>query len=166
MADQPVVLFQFFGAVIALWALLQVFFVGCKRRLNLQMQSMLAAQPRQRAARWQAGRWDTDERHAYVANIGDGAAHDVRVTEGQRVVATAAVVPPYSTDELLSTSGLPCYLNFCIHADVKQRIPVNAGSARRGVHAASAGGGQCRVAITVSWRTEDGEWSKQEIQAD
>jgi hypothetical protein len=71
VADQPVVLFQFFGAIIALWALLRVFFVGWKRRLNLQMQSTLTAQPRQLAARWQAGRWDTDERHVYVANIGD-----------------------------------------------------------------------------------------------
>ena len=112
------------------------------------------------------GRWDTDERHAYVANVGDGCAYDVSITEGEQVVATAKTVPAYCADQLMSTSRPTCYLNFCIHEDVQHRTAVNASSTVLGAQPASTNRARRHVAVVVSWRGEDGEWSTQRVLAD
>src|SRR5690348_3465454 len=52
------------------------------------------------AVTWQAGRWDGDRRHAYVANLGDDVAYEVIVTDHDRVMAVADSVPPYTADQL------------------------------------------------------------------
>lgn len=101
-----------------------------------------------------------------MANVGDEAAHDVSVTEGERVIAAAPIVPAYSADQLSSTSSLPCYLNFCIHADAKHLTAVNANSETRGATTASVDHGQHRVAVIVTWRSDDGEWSTQRVHTD
>jgi hypothetical protein len=51
--------------------------------------------------RWQVGRWDSDPRHIYVANLGDDIAYEVEVAEDQKVLATAPSVPPYSASPRL-----------------------------------------------------------------
>jgi hypothetical protein len=119
---------------------------------------------------WQAGRWDADDRHAYVANLGDDTAYDtaydVSVTEGQQVVATASGVPPYSADRLASISWPPCYVNFCVHSRAQQRSLVSAtgGTQReRGDARAEKGSG---IVVRVRWRSARGEWSSQTVHAD
>lgn len=164
VADQPVVLFQFFGAVVIVWALLLAFFVGYKRQLQRQLRLAAEAEPRRLGPSWQAGRWDTDKRHAYVANVGDEAAYDVSVTEGERVVAAAPIVPAYGADQLASTSSLPCYLNFCIHADAKRLTAVNANRETHSLNTADHS--QRPVDVIVTWRSDDGEWSTQQVPTD
>lgn len=118
------------------------------------------------AAHWEAGRWDADDRHAYVANLGDDTAYDVSVTDGEQVVATASSVPPFSADRLASISGPPCYVNFCVHDRSRRRSLVGtAGGTQREL-------GRCNgaipsgVVVQVSWRSESGEWSSQSVHAD
>lgn len=64
MTTSEAVMFQFFGGVTVLWAVLLAIFAGNKRRLKLQMRSITTLQRRGPEAPWQAGRWDNDERHA------------------------------------------------------------------------------------------------------
>jgi hypothetical protein len=99
--------------------------------------STTAVETRPPQASWQAGRWDTDPRHAYIANIGDGAAYDVSVTASSQVVGTAQNVPPYRADQLSSSSDLPCYVNFNIDPS-----PANEPD---------------RFEVVVRWLAEDGE---------
>lgn len=157
--------FLVFAGCGVVGALAMVLLAGYKRRM---MKIRAMAEPARQApgARWQAGRWDADARHAYVANLGDGTAYEVSVTEGQQVVATASSVPPYSPARLASTSGPPCYVNFCVHSRSRQRSLVStAGGTQRD-------SGRCNdamssgVVVKVSWRSESGEWSSQTVHAD
>jgi hypothetical protein len=47
---------------------------------------------------WQAGQWDSDPTHVYVANIGDDTAYQVSVTACDEVVERTRSVPPYRID--------------------------------------------------------------------
>jgi hypothetical protein len=158
--------FLAFAAFGGLGAVLYVFVVGYKRRLMRVPGSTTESDQCQPSARWQAGRWDTDARHAYVVNLGDDIAYEVRVMEDQQVVATAPSVPPYSADRLSSTSDRPCYVNFCVHSKPGPRTLVSSGGAapRERTHSAEAGGNG--VAVQVSWRSEHGEWSTQRVHGD
>jgi hypothetical protein len=78
---------------------------------------------------WQAGRWDTDPRHAYVANAGHETAYEVSVTACDRVIGRASSVPPYRADRLSSSSELPCYVNFCVDERLKRQISLGGDRA-------------------------------------
>jgi hypothetical protein len=112
--------------------------------------------------RWQGGRWDSDVRHAYVANLGDDTAYEVSVVEHQQIIAASPSVPPFSADRLSSASGPPCYLNFCVHTAVNSGIPT--GSAGATYRARAYSGETDRVAVQVRWRTELGEWCTQDVR--
>ena len=111
---------------------------------------------------WRAGRWDTDPRHAYVANIGDDAAYEVSVMASNRVIGTAQRVPPYSADRLSSSSAPPCYVNFCIHELLRSRVSFTA----RSVQEKDGAPDQFEVVVQVRWRSEDGEWFTQSARTD
>jgi hypothetical protein len=143
--------------VVAFLLLLVVMY---ERRTLQQSGSAANAKPRQSLVRWQAGRWDTDRRHAYVANLGDDVAYEVSVTAYDRVIGTAQSVPPFRTSRLSSTSEVPCYVNFCFD---HQRL---AHGAIRGAEGASQSAldnvgdsDQVEFVVQVSWRSKDGEWS-------
>ena len=114
---------------------------------------------------WQAGRWDTDPRHGYVANVGDGTAYEVYVTASDRVVAAAQSVPPYRADRLSSTSGPPCYLNFCV--DQRLERPVPFGSESAAIPSAldkTVDSDRREVVVQVSWRSENSEHFTQTVR--
>lgn len=141
--------------VVAEMAVLLVFFVAYLYRRAVE-GARQARRPRPGVS-WQAGRWDTDPRHAYVANVGDDTAYEVSVTASDRVIGTAQSVPPYRADRLSSSSGLPCYVNFCVGDRIKRRISVGANRATRSAQAKSVGSDRREVVVRVSWRSEDGE---------
>lgn len=118
------------------------------------------------AAHWQAGRWDADDRHAYVANLGDETAYEVSVTEGKQVLATASRVPPFSAARMATISGPPCYVNFCVHSRLAQRslVSTTSGTQREAgdENAEKASG----VTVSIRWRSGRGEWSSQTVHAD
>ena len=135
---------------------------GCRLRA---IQAVTSG-PVEAGARWQAGRWDADARHAYVANLGDDTAYDVTVSEDRKVVGTASAVPPYSSDRLAVISGAPCYINFCVHTTPRQRVLVSSGSERpRDPRDAGAAIGR-GVAVEIGWRSASGECFSQTVYAD
>ena len=52
-------------------AVLLPFGIAYDRRLRRQLRPTVASAVGRARVFWQAGRWDTDPGHAYVANIGD-----------------------------------------------------------------------------------------------
>jgi hypothetical protein len=166
LEGQATLPFLVFASCGVVGAVLMVFFAGYKRR-SMKMRAPTPEPARHApSARWQAGRWDTDARHAYVANLGDDTAYEVSVTEGQQVVATAPRVPPYSADRLASTSAPPCYVNFCVHSRSQQRSLVTTASGTPRESGRCNGAMASGVVVQVSWRSESGEWSTQTVHAD
>jgi hypothetical protein len=136
------------GLAAAVMVVLLPFGIAYDRRLRQQLRStVLGATGRPRVF-WQAGRWDTDPSHAYVANIGDDTAYDVSVTAYDRVVGRTRNVPPCRADWMLASSELPCYLSF----RVEGRPAVDPG--------------RSDVAVLVSWRSENDDWFTQTVRAD
>lgn len=113
-------------------------------------------------AHWQAGRWDIDPRHAYLANVGDATAYDVSVTLSDKVVCTAEVVPPFSPERLSSSSGLPCYVNLSVRQRLEASVVTATESARSGNAVTETSG----VGLRVRWRTATGEWQAQSATID
>lgn len=150
-------IFLAYAALSGLGAALYAWLVRYKRRLTA-IRATIPPTPRPSGTRWQAGRWDTDARHTYVANLGDDTAYEVTVIEDQRVIATATSVPPFSADRFTSTSAPPCYVNFCVHNELDARPPVAAGLPYRG-RRAPVSRSRSRIAVQVTWRTERREWS-------
>jgi hypothetical protein len=74
------------------------------------------------------------------------------------------LVPAYGADQLASTSSLPCYLNFCIHAEAKRLTAVNANRETHSLNTADLG--QRPVDVIVTWRSDDGECSTQLVHSD
>jgi hypothetical protein len=99
---------------------------------------------------WQAGRWDTDASHAYIANIGDDTAYDVSVTAYDRVVGLTRSVPPCRADWMLASSELPCYLSFRVEGRPETAVDP----------------GRSDVAVRISWRSENDDWFTQTVRAD
>ena len=154
-------------AVAAILYALLLLFVAYQRRYKRWQSNVLAAcRPRLPTVSWQAGRWDTDPRHAYVANVGDDTAYEVSVTASDRVIGTAESVPPYRADRLCSSSGLPCYVNFCVDDRLKRRISVSADRATRSAQAKSVDSDRHEVVVRVSWRSQDGERFTQTVCTD
>ena len=112
-------------------ALLLLFFAAYKWSSKRQADWTATTEPREPTVSWQVGRWDTDARHAYVANVGEATAYEVNIMASDRVLGTAQSVPPYSADRLSSSSEPPCYVNFCVHERIKRRISSGVDGATR-----------------------------------
>jgi hypothetical protein len=155
-----------FLALIALGgfgASLAAVIVRYQHRL-LRCQGMVSPAAQLRGGvRWQVGRWDSDPRHVYVANLGDDIAYEVEVAEDQKVLATAPSVPPYSASPLRSIRDQPCYLNACIRGTLMPRAAASVGRVRE-EHSASPS--EDGVVLQVSWRTGLGERCTGSICAD
>jgi hypothetical protein len=166
MGDSVLVLeFMTAGAALIL-AVGALFIVVYGRRSRRQADSTATLGPRRLGVSWQAGRWDTDPRHAYVANVGDDTAYQVCVKACDRVVGTAQRVPPYRADQLFSSSQPPCYVNFCVDERLKRRIPLDADSATRSAKDKSVDSHQLEVVVRVSWQSEHGERFTQTVHTD
>jgi hypothetical protein len=163
--DRSMLIFVAFGAASGLGAALYAWLVSYKRRLTA-IRATIPPTLRAVGAHWQAGRWDADARHAYVANLGDDTAYDVTVVENERVIATAPSVPPFSADRFRSTTTLPCYVNFCVHSELDARPPLAAAGRPQRGRRTPVSISQSRIAVQVSWRTERGEWSTHTVRSD
>ena len=134
--------------------------------------------PRRSKVTWQAGRWDADTRHAYVANMGSDTAYEVSVTtcDGcDRVIRTVEEVPAFGIDQF-SSSQLPCYVVFSVPLD-RQVSAAQLGHAigragrsvdviedtRRLPGAAHIAARQHVVAVRIDWRSAQGQWSSQTV---
>ena len=136
-----------------------IFALGCKwwaKRQREQTVSASASASESRA-HWQAGRWDIDPRHAYLANVGDATAYDVSVTLSDKVVCTAETVPPFSAERLSSSSGLPCY----VHLSVRQRFGASLAMTMGRHGSGNAVTEASAVEVQVRWRAASGEWHNQ-----
>jgi hypothetical protein len=131
--------------------------VAYKRRAKRELSE--STSPSEPDVQWQAGRWDTDPRHAYLANVGDVAAYDVSVTLSDGVTCTAEFVPPFCADQL-SSSGVPCYVNLSI----RQRIRSSATAAVQSRGSANPTTDLVEVDVHVRWRTDSGEWHVQNVR--
>jgi hypothetical protein len=154
-------------AIFTVAALLLLSFIAYAYKWSSKQQagSAATAGPRRPGVSWQAGRWDTDSRHAYVANVGDDTAHEVSVTAFDQVVGTAQSVPPYRADRLSSSSEPPFYVNFCVHERRNQRISFGADRATRSAQGNAVDPDPLEVLIRVSW-SDHGEWFSQTVRTD
>ena len=169
LVADPIVVLPLFTAVVSIvCAIPLVVVIARKRWLEQQSRraSTAAARLRRPAVSWQAGRWDADPRHAYVANVGDDTAYEVRVTACERVVGTAQRVPPYRADALSSTSELPCYINFCVDERLNRPISLGAEEAARTARNNTVCPDRTEVVVRVDWRSDDGEWFNQSVRTD
>jgi hypothetical protein len=148
------------SAVTALLAIpVCLLFVAVVCRSHWKSRCADEVRPTCSGASWQAGRWDTDARHAYVANVGDDTAYEVTVTSPQsdRVIRTVEQVPPYSAARLASSSDLPCYVSFSLDNRAKQ--PQHAGAGSSAVEPE-----QHEIVVRLRWRSEQGHWSTQIVR--
>jgi hypothetical protein len=168
VADPIVVLSLFIALTSIVSAIAVVVVIALKRRLERQSRRAATAAARRRrpGVSWQAGRWDTDPRHAYVANVGDDTAYEVSVTACERVVGAAQRVPPYRTDALSSTSQIPCYINFCVDERLNRPISLGAEKAPRTARNKTVCPDRTEVVVRVDWRSDDGEWFNQSVRTD
>lgn len=130
------------AAVLAIAAVVEALWIATLV-VNRRAARVSAAPPiREPAAAWQAGRWDGDARHAYLANLGDEAAAEVIVTDDHRVLAVADSVPPYTADRLAPNASPPCYVSFLLDRRVRT------------------------TTLRVSWRAADDQWFAQAVRFD
>jgi hypothetical protein len=171
LVADPIVVPSLFTAVtciVCASAIPVVVIIARKRWLEKQSWRAInaAARPRRPAVSWQAGRWDADPRHAYVANVGDDTAYEVSVTACERVVGTAQRVPPYRADALSSTSELPCYINFCVDQRLNRPISLAAEEAPQTAQNKTVCPDRTEVVVRVDWRSDGGEWFNQTVRTD
>lgn len=134
-----------------------IFALGCKWWAKRQCELTVSAPPSESRAQWQAGRWDPDPRHAYLANVGDATAYDVTVMLFDKIVCTAETVPPFTAERLSSSSGLPCYVNL----SVRQRLGASAAVTTQSRDSGNAVAETSEVDVQVRWRAASGEWHAQ-----
>lgn len=113
---------------------------------------------------WQAGRWDSDPSHAYVANIGDDTAYEVSVTVCDHVVGKVASVPPCHSERMSSSSKLPYYTTFCVDQWANREVCV-AARITHGEQDDAVDPDESEIVIRVSWRSENDEWYAQTMSA-
>lgn len=152
-------------AIFTVAVLLLLFLIAYKWSSKQQAEWTSTAWPRRPGVSWQAGRWDTDTRHAYVANVGDDTAQEVSVTVFGEVVGTAQSVPPYRADRLSSSSEPPFYVNFCVHEGPNQRISFGADRATRSAQDKAVDPDAFEVLVHISW-SEHGECFSQTVRTD
>jgi hypothetical protein len=149
----------------AVFALLAIFvcllFAAALFRSHRKLRRTKVARPTRAGASWQVGRWDTDARHAYVANVGNDTAYEVTVTSphSDRVIRTVELVPPYNATRLESTSDPPCYVSFSL--DNRARQPQHAGAG-----SSAAEPEMHEIVVRLRWRSEQGHWSTQVVRID
>jgi hypothetical protein len=160
----PPALFVALSLLLAGVAVLLTTVVAYKDRLKWLAGSTTTARLRRPRVSWQAGRWDTDPRHGYVANVGDGTAYEVNVTASDRVIATAQCVPPYRADRLSSPSEPPCYLNFCVDQRLKRPVSFGSDRAIRSALDKTVDPDRLEVIVQVSWRSENSEYFTQTVR--
>lgn len=151
----PPVIVAPLAALAAVYAAL-IAAVGYKWWARHLQELTVPASPSQPSAQWQAGRWDVDPRHAYLANVGDATAYDVTVTVSGNVSCTAEAVPPFSA-ERLSSSGQACYVNLSVRQGLGASEVMTTQSRERGNAATET----TEVDVHVRWRTASGEWCSQ-----
>ena len=134
-----------------------IFALGCKWWAKRQRELTVSASASECCAHWQAGRWDIDPRHAYLANVGDATAYDVSITLSDKVVCTAETVPPFSAERLSSSSGLPCYVNL----SVRQRFGASLAMTMGRHGSGKAIPETSELEVQVRWRAASGEWHTQ-----
>ncbi|WNG82100.1 hypothetical protein C6A86_028875 [Mycobacterium sp. ITM-2016-00316] len=139
-----------------------IFALSCRWWAKRKRELTVSASPSECRAQWQAGRWDIDPRHAYLANVGDATAYDVTVTLSDKVVCTAETVPPFSAERLSSSSGLPCYVNLSI----RQRLGASAAMTKQSRDSGNAVPESSEFDVQVRWRTAFGEWHTQSAVID
>jgi hypothetical protein len=147
--------------LLAVVALLLLWAVAYKRRSKQQANLAANAKPNQSMVSWQAGRWDADRRHAYVANLGEGVAYEVSVTAYDRVIGIAQIVPPFRAGRLSSTSEIPCYVNFCFDQRLVQGAFRDAEGASQSALDKAVDPDRAEFVVRVRWRSERGEWFTQ-----
>jgi hypothetical protein len=81
------------GLATVVMAVLLPFGIAWDRQLRQQRRPTFARETRWPRVYCQAGRWDTDASHAYIANIGDDTAYDVSVTAYDRVRVDISSAP-------------------------------------------------------------------------
>jgi len=134
--------------------------------------------PQRSKVTWQAGRWDADTRHAYVANMGSATAYEVSVTtcDGcDRVIGPVEEVPAFGIDQF-SSSQLPCYVVFSVPLDRQfsaAQLEHATGRVGRGVGgigdrrrlpgAAHIAARLHVVAVRIDWRSAEGRWFSQTV---
>ena len=130
------------GLSAVVMAALLPFGISYDRWLRQQRRPTVSGAADRPGVYWQAGRWDSDPSHAYVANIGDDTAYEVSVTVYDHVVGQTRSVPPCRADGMRPSAKLPCYVMFCDDH-------------------CSVGPDGSDVAVRVSWRSENDEWFTQ-----
>jgi hypothetical protein len=136
-----------------------------QRQLRQQLRSIAVGAAQRPRVYWQAGRWDTDPSHAYVANIGDDTAYEVSVTACGRVVGRTRSVPPCRADWMLASSTLPCYVSFRVDQRSSRQVSLGGGAQHGGSGKAVDPHGP-DVAVRVSWRSKNDDWFTQTVRAD
>jgi hypothetical protein len=155
------------GIVIAagIMAVLLPFSVPYQRQLRQQLRSAAVRAAQRPRVCWQAGRWDTDPSHFYVANIGDDTAYEISVTAHGRVVGRTRSVPPCRADWLLESSGPPCYMMFRVDQWSNRLVSLGVlgphGVGDKAVDPDSFG-----TTVRVTWRSENDNWFTQTVRAD
>jgi hypothetical protein len=155
------------GIVIAAvtMAVLLPFSIPYQRQLRQQLRSTAVRAPQRPPVYWQAGRWDTDPSHGYVANIGDDTAYEVSVTAYGRVVGRTRNVPPCRADWLLESSGLPCYVSFRVNQWSNRQASLGV-LASHGVPDKAVDPDRSGITVRVTWRSENDDWFTQTVRAD
>lgn len=143
LVNDPVVMASLVAtAMVVLWAVLLPSGLPYRRWSRRQLRSTACGtrpvDPPE--VYWQAGQWDSDLSHVYVANIGHDTAYQVSVTTCDEVVGRTRSVPPYRSDRLTSRSSLPYYVTFAVDQWSKRKVQ-------------------------VSWRSEDNKWFSQTVRA-
>lgn len=139
-----------------------VFAIGYKWLASRRERRTEMPTPCQEVTQWQAGHWDVEPQHVYLANIGDSFAYEVIVTQGDEVICTAEAVPPFSAERMSSAAGLPWYLNL----SARQRLQSSPAVTTRGVRTGSVGSGSAMGDVRVRWRTQSGVWRTQTAAID
>lgn len=154
----PTALLAVLFVVIALYLALFVRLISrwwAKQRQPMVESGVVA----HRQASWQSGWWDENLARAYVANVGDEAAHQVSIKRGGCVLATATSVPSFSAETIAGSSGLPCYVDLSVRQPERQQA---MASSRRLATMGDAEIGT--LDLLVEWRSAAGKWCTQRIR--
>ena len=153
------------GLAVVVMAALLPFGIAYDRRLRQQRRPAVSSAADRPRVFWQAGRWDSDPSHAYVANIGADTAYEVSVAVCDRVVGQRRSVSPCRADGMLASSEIPCYVIFCIDHCSDRHVYVD-GRAPFGGSDKAVDPDETDVAVQVSWRSENDEWFTQVVHGD
>ncbi len=115
------------AGLIVVWALLLPFALPYDEMVRQRLRSTAKGthRPDPPGAFWQAGQWDSDPRHLYVANIGVEPAYQVSVSVCDEVIERTREVPPCRASAISSWSARPYYVILRADQWPKRQIQVN-----------------------------------------